>query len=114
MLRQMERSILSGSPRLRPDPLKHLLAKRGKSQRAIARELGISRITVARVLEEPVDRHPASRHRPSMVDPYRAQIEQWLQDGLSIVRMFELARADEDQPFRGGRSTFNDRVGRVG
>ncbi len=101
MLRQMERSTI------------HLLAKRGKSQRAIARELGISRITVGRVLEEPVDRHPASRHRSSMVDPYRAQIEQWLQDGLSIVRMFELARADEDQPFRGGRSTFNDRVRQI-
>jgi transposase len=101
MLRQMERSTI------------HLLAKRGKSQRAIARELGISRITVARVLEEPIDRHPASRHRTSTVDPYRAQIEQWLQDGLSIVRMFELARADEAQPFLGGRSTFSDRVRQI-
>src|SRR5438270_7463211 len=101
MLRQMERSTI------------HLLAKRGKSQRAIARELGVSRITVARVLEEPVDRQPASRHRTSMVDPYRAQIEQWLQDGLSIVRMFELVRADETQPFHGGRSTFSDRVRQI-
>src|SRR5437899_2046895 len=109
MLRQMERSILSGSPWLRPDPRKHLLAKRGKSQRAIARELGISRITVARVLEEPIDRHPTSRQRTSTVDLYRTQIEGWLQDGISIVRMFELARADEAQPFLGGRSTFSDR-----
>jgi transposase len=101
MLRQMERSTI------------HLLAKRGRSQRAIARELGISRITVARVLEEPIDRHPASRHRTSTVDPYRAQIEQWLQDGLSIVRMFELARVDEAQPFLGGRSTFNDQVRQI-
>ena len=101
MLRQMERSTI------------HLLAKRGKSQRAIARELGISRITVGRVLKEPIDRHPASRHRISTVDPYRIQIEQWLQDGLSIVRMFELARADEAQPFRGGRSTFSDRVRQI-
>ena len=101
MLRQMERSTV------------HLLAKRGKSQRAIARELGISRITVARVLEEPIDRHPASRHRTSTVDRYREQIAQWLQDGLSITRMFELARADAVQPFLGGRSTFSDRVRQI-
>ena len=101
MLRQMERSTI------------HLLAKRGKSQRAIARELGISRITVGRVLEEPIDRHPASRHRTSTVDPYRTQIEQWLQDGVSIVRMVELARADEAQPFLGGRSTFSDQVRQI-
>jgi transposase len=101
MLRQMERSTI------------HLLAKRGRSQRAIARELGISRITVARVLEEPIDRHPASRSRTSTVDPYRTQIEQWLQDGLSIVRMYELARTDEEHPFHGGRSTFSDRVRQI-
>ncbi len=74
MLRQMERSTI------------HLLAKRGKSRRAIARELGISRITVARALEEPVDRQPARRDRASTVDPYRSQIEGWLKEGLSVVR----------------------------
>lgn len=91
----------------------HLMAKRGTSQRAIARELGISRITVARVLGEPVDRVPAARHRRSSVDPYRPQIEQGLKDGLSIVRMYELACEDEQQPFTGGRSTFNDRVRQI-
>lgn len=101
MLRQMERSTI------------HLLAKRGKSQRAIARELGISRVTVARVLAEPVDQHPAPRHRDSMVDVYRPQIAQWLADGLSIVRMYELARSDEEHPFTGGRSTFSDRVRQI-
>jgi transposase len=91
----------------------HLLAKRGKSQRAIARELGISRVTVTRVLAEPVDREPTRRQRASMVDDYRPQIEQWLTEGLSIVRMYELARSDELQPFTGGRSTFSDRVRRI-
>ena len=43
MLRRMERSTI------------HLLHKRGKSQREIARELGRSRATIARVLTEPVD-----------------------------------------------------------
>jgi IS30 family transposase len=44
MLRQMERSAI------------HLLAKRGKSQRQIAEELGRNRRTIARVLREPVER----------------------------------------------------------
>lgn len=101
MLRQMERSAI------------HVLAKRGKSQRAIAQELGVSRVTVARVLAEPVDRQPAKRSRSSTVDAYRPQIEQWLDEGLSIVRMLELTREDEQMPFTGGRSTFNDRVRQI-
>jgi hypothetical protein len=51
MLRQMERSPI------------HLLAKRGRSLRQIAQELGRSPTTVARVLREPVDRPPARRRR---------------------------------------------------
>jgi len=91
----------------------HVLAKRGRSQRAIARDVGVSRETVARALQEPVEREPARRHRSSSVDAYRPQIERWLDNGLSIVRMFELARADEGQPFTGGRSTFSDRVRQI-
>jgi len=64
MSRHMERSAIQ------------VLAKRGKSQRAIARELGISRITVARVLEEPGYRQPAGRHRHSLVHTYRPLLEQ--------------------------------------
>src|SRR4051794_12142077 len=98
MIRQMERSTIL------------VLAKRGKSQRQIAKELGRSRTTVARALQEPVDRLPARHQRASQVDPYRPQIEHWLNDGLSIVRMLELARTDPPLPYRGGRSVFNDMV----
>ncbi|CAA9225628.1 MAG: hypothetical protein AVDCRST_MAG26-741 [uncultured Chloroflexia bacterium] len=90
-----------------------VLAKRGKSQRQIAKELGHSRATIARALTEPVDRQPAKRHRASQVDPYRPQIEQWVRDGLSIVRMLELVRADPERPYTGGRSVFNDMVRRI-
>ena len=101
MLRQMERSAIK------------VLAKRGKSQRQIAEEFGHSRVTIRRVLQEPVDHRPARRQRPSKVDPYRAQIEQWVKDEVSIVRMLELARADPEQPYTGGRSVFSDHVRRI-
>src|SRR5215210_3880852 len=94
MLRQMERSLIQ------------LLHKRGRSQRQIAEELGHSRTTVGRVLAEPVDRPPARRPRRSQVDPYREQISQWVQAGLSGVRMLELARTTSDPPYQGGRSVF--------
>ena len=90
-----------------------LLAKRGQSQRQIAKELGRSRTTIQRALHEPVDQAPAQRRRASQVDPYRPQIELWLQQGLSTVRMLELARSDPDRPYPGGRSVFNDMVRRI-
>jgi transposase len=101
MLRQMERSTI------------HLLAKRGKSQRQIAEELGRNRRTVARVLQEPVERAPAKRHRRSIVDPYRPQIAQWIHDGLTAERMLELVRADPDQPYPGGHSVWRAYVRRL-
>src|SRR5919202_2635440 len=82
MLRHMERSTIQ------------LLAKRGKSQRQIAKELGRSRTTIQRALQAPVTQGPARRQRASQVDPFRPQIEHWLQQGLSTVRMLELARSE--------------------
>ena len=101
MLRQMERSTI------------HLLAKRGRSQRQIARELGRSRTTVARALAESVERRGVTRERSSQADAFAAQITEWLERGLSIVRMTELARADPDHPYQGGRSVFSDAVRRI-
>ena len=65
MLRQMERSTIQP------------LAKRGKSHRQIARELGIGRVTVARALREPIDRQPCKRKRSSIADPWDERIRQW-------------------------------------
>jgi transposase len=90
----------------------HLLHKRGKSQRQIAKELGFDRETVARVLQEGVEPRPVHRQRPSIVDPYREQIAQWVKEGLSAVRMLELARADRENPYRGGHAVFRDAVHR--
>jgi transposase len=101
MLRQMERSAIQ------------LLAKRGKSQRQIAEELGRNRRTIARVLREPVERRPAKRYRRSKVDPYRAQITAWLAAGLTAARMLELAREDAARPYRGGDNVFRTMVRRI-
>jgi hypothetical protein len=75
MLRQMKRSAI------------HLLHKREKTQRQIARELRYGRETLARALREPVDRRPGRRIRRSVVVPYREQIEQWVEEGLTAMRI---------------------------
>lgn len=90
----------------------HLLHKRGQSQRQIARELGYSRVTVARALTEPLDRPPTRRQRRSITDPYRDQIGAWPREGLTAARMLELARADLAQPYTGGHSVFRGAVQR--
>lgn len=101
MLRQMERSAI------------HLMAKRGKSIRQIAEELGRSPTTISRVLHDPVDRPPSPRRRSSQVDPYREHIIGWLDAGLPVVRMLELARSDANQPYAGSRSQFGEMVRRI-
>jgi len=101
MLRQMERSAIQ------------VMAKRGKSIRQIASELGRSPTTISRVLHDPVDRAPTPRYRRSQVDPYRPQIEGWLEEGLSVVRMLELARNHPDAPYTGSRSQFGEIVRRI-
>ena len=101
MLRQMERSTVQ------------VLAKRGKSQRQIAKELGRNRRTIARALREPVDQGVGRRQRGSQVDRYRERIEQWLGEGLPVVRMLELVRGDADAPYVGSRSQFGEMVRRI-
>ena len=91
----------------------HLLAKRGRSIRQIAAELGRSPTTISRVLQGPLERAPAKRYRRSKVDPYRAQIAGWLGEGLTAERMLELARADSARPYGGGQSVFRGYVRRV-
>lgn len=98
MLRQIERSAIKR------------LAERGQSQRAIAQELDDSRMTVALALAEPIEQVPAKRERTSIADPYRPQIERWLEAGLAAVRMLELARSDPEPAVPGGRSVFSEAV----
>lgn len=99
--RQMERSTIP------------VMAKRGRSIRQIATAVGRSPTTISRVRTEPIDKPPARRRRRSKGDPYRAQIEQGVEQGLTAVRMLELARADPVSPDRGGDAVFRATVRRV-
>jgi transposase len=89
------------------------LAKRGKSQRQIAKELGRNRRTIARALREPVEQGAGRRQRRSQVDAYRGQIAQWVAAGLPVVRMLELVRSEGDPPYAGSRSQFGEMVRRI-
>jgi hypothetical protein len=63
-----------------------------------------------RALREPVDRQPSARRRKSSVDAFREQIAEWLKQGLSGVRMMELAREEPDHPYVGGSSVWRAAV----
>lgn len=56
----------------------HELSVQGKSIREIARTLGIARNTVRRYLRGKPEAVPRAK-RASVLDPYKAQIHQWIQ-----------------------------------
>src|SRR2546423_1897762 len=101
MLRYMERSTI------------YYLKQKGWSNVQIAEFTGHHRDTVARVLREEVEKKPKTRDRPSAVAVFDAQIAQWLDQDISVIRMLELARANTDHPYSGGEPAFYDYVRKV-
>jgi len=91
----------------------YYLKQKGWSNVQIADFTGHHRDTVARVLREEVEKKPKTRERPSAVAVYDAQIAEWLDQDVSVVRMLELARANPDHPYTGGESAFYDYVRKV-
>ncbi|GAC1559563.1 MAG: hypothetical protein NVS2B9_21040 [Myxococcales bacterium] len=88
----------------------HYLKQRGWTNTQIAAFVGHHRDTIARVLKEPVDQRPVVRPRTPLAAPFAAQIECWLDAGLSVQRMIELARADGERPFVGSDVAFYNYV----
>jgi hypothetical protein len=88
----------------------YYLKHKGWTNVQIAQFTGHHRDTIARVLREEVDKQPQSRQRPSMVAVFAAQINSWLDKGLSVIRMLELAREDAEHPYQGGETAFYDYV----
>src|SRR5947208_7797956 len=101
MLRYMERSTI------------YYLKQKGWSNVQIAAFTGHHRDTIARVLREEVEKKPKTRERISAVAVFDAQIREWLEQGISVIRMLELARANTDHPYTGGETAFYDYVRKV-
>ena len=101
MLRYMERSTI------------YYLKQKGWSNVQIAEFTGHHRDTIARVLREEVDKKPKTRERESRVAVFDAQIAEWLDQNLSVIRMLELARANLDHPYAGKDTAFYDYVRKI-
>jgi transposase len=94
MLRAMARSAI------------HYLKKRGLTDVAIAAQVGCERRTVARVIQEPTDHAYRRRAQPSRLAHWDPTVTAWLDAGLPIKRMLELARADAMAPYTGSPATW--------
>ena len=64
----------------------------GLDQPAVAEFTRHHRDTVARVLRESREKEPARRQRRALAAAFEPQIQQWLDERLSVQRMIELAR----------------------
>jgi transposase len=60
-----------------------------------------------------VDKKPKTRERTSTVAVFDAQMAEWLDQDVSVIRMVQLARADTDHPYTGGETAFYDYVRKV-
>jgi transposase len=84
----------------------HYLKQKGWTNTQIAEFVGHHRDTITRVLREPLDKQAAPRPRQPLAAVFAAQITGWLDQGLSVQRMVELAREDPDHPFVGSDVAF--------
>jgi len=91
----------------------YYLRQKGWSNVQIAEFTGHHRDTIAKVLKEEMDQKPKKRERKSAISVFDAQIQEWLDQDLPVVRMFEKARADLDHPYTGSETAFYDYVRKV-
>jgi len=98
MLRYMDRSTI------------HYLKQKGWSNTQIGAFVGHHRDTIAKVLREPLDKDPAPRARTPQAAAFKGHIEGWLDQGLNVQRMLELAHEDPAHPFTGSDAAFYNYV----
>ena len=87
-----------------------LLDKNDVTQKEIARRTDHTRKTIRRILKEPTDKEYRRKDMGSIVDKYVEDIKRWIKQDLTVKRMLEKAREDEDIPYQGGKTVFYDRV----
>lgn len=85
------------------------LKEQGLSIRAISRRTGLDRKTIRRALDKARPPHPAKRHKPSKLDPFKPYLQTRLQDypELTTKRLFEEI---QEQGFDGGYTIVKDHV----
>lgn len=66
------------------------LHRQGIKQSAIAKQLGCHRHTIANVLQREHLFEKQTRQKGSLFDPYQQQIKEWIEQKVSILRMFEI------------------------
>ncbi len=49
----------------------------------------------------------------SIVDKYEEDIRRWIKQDLTVKRMLEKARENEDKPYQGGKTVFYNRVKKI-
>jgi transposase len=101
MLKFMERATI------------YYLNQKGWSNVQIAEFTGHHRDTIAKVLKEDMDQKPKKRDRKSAISIFDTQIQEWLDQDLPVIRMFEMARADLEHPSTGSETAFSDDVRKV-
>jgi len=85
----------------------HRLKNQGWSQRRIAQELRVGRITVKKYLENPEQAFPQKAPRPSKLDPYQDIIDQFLEQDPQVYATVLLQRL-QDAGFDGKISILRD------
>lgn len=79
----------------------------GKTIRATARALGISRKRVRRIIRKKPPLTPTGEKKPSFLDPFRSRIESYSKDGLTVSLILEKIRRDG---YLGRRTILEDYV----
>ena len=72
--------------------------------------MGCDRRTVKKIVEEEADKKYTRKRGESSVDVYKGNILEWLEDGVNISRMLELAKEECEPSYQGGSSAFYARV----
>ena len=84
-------------------------AGKGKTAYAISKELGISKNTAKKYMEQPVQVHGLKgTHKGSKLDPYKPQLKEWMNQGIfNCEVLLERLRA---LGYDGGKSILKDYV----
>jgi transposase len=85
--------------------------RQGYKVQAIARDLGLNRLTVERYLAHPTFPERQGRPYPSLLDPFKAYLHQRWQAGCR--NRMQLFREIKSQGFRGQRTIVKHYVGRL-